>query len=413
MASVRSCRRALSARWAAFSIVERWWGDRGLPVQLLWTPIHLRQWRGLYCAPSLWPTLVGLQHDEKDLFSQRGSKGLQDWGDDEAQRLTTQLEDALGILAARMALLQARSPHEMLDVQRLADSSSTLLSHIGQLRRYSEAAALLNGQRDKQRLRLERKKKRMTSVARCEGIERRIAEINGRCAEVVSFDDRTKALSAGVAALPAAPAAACTTTSMLALLGELKALLELGFALANAPASKMLAVCTKSVFDCSKHSVNSLYWTVDDAKTWQVREAVYRSIEDSCTKGLVPLFVGADKAYAAAAHCDLEGYPKTRSAAKREVEYLTSIMRMKSGRQDVSIKNWRRTIDLREATKELLSDPRARAAGIVHEPWMDDFYKSQTRERWRDFLLAAGMVNIEVWLTGVDGLGVLRSSAPA
>ena len=234
------------------------------------------------------------------------------------------------------------------------------------------------------------------------------------------------------------------------MLGDHRALLETGFGLANPPASKALATCLCSVFDCSPWTTGALFFTVDDAKTWQVREAVYRAMLDAVDEGMLPVFVGADKAYMSAAHWDLRGYPLTRTAALREVEYLTSLVRYRSGTFEVAVKNWPRTADLRAyAEQKILGDPRIAAAGFVRQAWMDDFVKSQTREvrrlcagpnhlappaclnalwarvlhiriwarrprdsshahglwqRWRDFIIATGIKKIPVTLFGLEDL---------
>ena len=90
---------------------------------------------------------------------------------------------------------------------------------------------------------------------------------------------------------------------------------------------------------------------------------------------------GADKAYMAAAHWDQLGYPLTRTAALREVEYLTSLMRMRGGIHEVLVKNWPRTNDLKAyAEQVILRNPHAAAHGHGRQDWMDDFVASQTRE---------------------------------
>ena len=92
-------------------------------------------------------------------------------------------------------------------------------------------------------------------------------------------------------------------------------------ALARAIAQALACIAT-SPFEFQSWGVVSLTFTVDDAKTWQIREVVHRTARELYTKQqLTPVFVTADKAFIAAAHWDLHGYPTTRTAALREVEY--------------------------------------------------------------------------------------------
>ena len=86
------------------SILSAWARRQGLPVEVILPPDHLARFAGLYEAPKLWPSLVGIQHDEKDIFRVLGPAGLQDWGDGEAQRFMHELkraEDALNVVTSR------------------------------------------------------------------------------------------------------------------------------------------------------------------------------------------------------------------------------------------------------------------------------------------------------------------------
>ena len=53
----------------------------------------------------------------------------------------------------------------------------------------------------------------------------------------------------------------------------------------------------------------------------------------------------------------------------------------KSGYKDVAIKNWPRTAHLRDYAEVLMESRKAKAKGIVRQPWMDDFVQSQTSRR--------------------------------
>ena len=70
-------------------------------------------------------------------------------------------------------------------------------------------------------------------------------------------------------------------------------------------------MCLASVLECSEWTVGSIAFTVDEAKVWQIREAVLRGQRDAYERGMIPIFVGADKAYSNAAHWDLEGFVDT------------------------------------------------------------------------------------------------------
>ena len=91
---------------------------------------------------------------------------------------------------------------------------------------------------------------------------------------MLSVDRRTGTLLTAVAALPAAP---MTASKLLDLTSDLNDLLVRAFELANVAASKALAVCATSIFDCASSVVASLFFTCDEGKCWQLQEAVYRS----------------------------------------------------------------------------------------------------------------------------------------
>ena len=74
MAMMASTMRALRARSPAIALVEAWWKARGLPLEMLYVPTHLVRFANLYANPNVWPSLYGLQHDEKDVFALKGPK---------------------------------------------------------------------------------------------------------------------------------------------------------------------------------------------------------------------------------------------------------------------------------------------------------------------------------------------------
>eukprot|EP00966_Prymnesium_polylepis_P305052 7048687-Prymnesium_polylepis.1 len=70
----------------------------------------------------------------------------------------------------------------------------------------------------------------------------------------------------------------------------------------------------------------------------------------------------------------------------------------------ISVANWPRTAMLREAAELIMQLPGAAENGHGPQPWMDDPVKAATRERWRDFILAAGLKKIDVEVPTVQTL---------
>ena len=237
---------------------------------------------------------------------------------------------------------------------------------------------------------------------------RSMGSLNSLIADVQAFDRRTAAWAALVQQLPAPPAAAGaalpTTSAIASLLVDDKELLERGLALGNAPCSKAMAFMASSVLDLSGSSLASLCFTPDQLKTWQLREMADRVIAEQHERGVRIIGVAADKAFAAANGWDLAGYPKTRTAAMREVEYFQKILPKSTGPVSVLVKHWPRTADLRAAAEALLRDPRAILAGCERQAWMDHVRQSQSRERWVDFLLQWDVDRISVRMIGIEAL---------
>ena len=310
-----------------------------------------------------------------------GVGGLQDWGDGRTQLLQKALQSALAALSHHIGMLKVLRPDELLSADAHAAVRESLTAIGSQLEGYKTKALALNETREKHRVRLERRQRRAT-VYQKERLAKQIAFLAGQSADVLSVDRRTCTLLAAIAAPPAAPA---TASKMLDLTTDLKDLLVRAFELANVAASKALAVCVTSIFDCANSVVASLFFTCDEGKCWQLQEAVYRSTLDCIKQGMLPICHSADKAYAKAASCDRAGYPLTRSWAKREIEYFSAVTPKVSGYRKMSVKDWPRTAHLQAHAEKVLADPRVQAE---REWWMDDFVASQTRERWRDFLLA-------------------------
>ena len=63
---------------------------------------------------------------------------------------------------------------------------------------------------------------------------------------------------------------------------------QLAFALANVPASKLMACVLTPVLDSKVSAVASVFYTVDEAKTWQSREAVLRAMKSAFIEGRAP-----------------------------------------------------------------------------------------------------------------------------
>jgi outer membrane murein-binding lipoprotein Lpp len=360
-------------------LLRLWLAASGIPEWLVFVPSHLAAYAGRYSDPDLWPSLYGLQHDEKDMFRVVGRAGLQDWGDGDCQERLAALDAATDDLGEVAKALRAAVPG---DLAAYGEARRTLQQTLALLRQYAAVADASIEQLNAKvaALRAKLAKLAMDAVKQRERLSKHLTFLAVRSSEVSSFSIHVATHGSDVDALPAAPAAAHTAARLGTMLDDQKGLLETGFGLANAPASKVLATCLCSVFDCSPWTTGALFFTVDDAKTWQIREAVYRAILSAIDVGMYPALIGADKAYMSAAHWDLRGFPLTRTAALKEVEYLTSVIRWQSGNYDVSVQCWPRTDDLRDYAEEILRDPRAAADGFVRQPWMDEFVERQTRE---------------------------------
>ena len=85
-------------------------------------------------------------------------------------------------------------------------------------------------------------------------------------------------LLAIITGLPPQPASEHTAACLDGHITSMQFLLEKMFGLANVPASKLLAVCYTNLFQCDAWGMGSAYFTCDEAKTWQMREAVVRSM---------------------------------------------------------------------------------------------------------------------------------------
>ena len=355
-------------------------------------------------------TLESASHDEKDMKRMPG--WLVDLGDGKTQQILDEYNAHVD--AAKKLLVEFRA---------LVAQSSTPADEYGRAIDVLTDAALVLAKYRKQAMRsipkwvarTQKLEKLKTKVGPAhkdfEKHAKSIGVLNSLIAEVQSFDRRAVGLDALIKQLPALaalPAAPQTASSMSALLHDIVELLLRGLELGHAPASKALAFINTSLLDVSSSSVSSLFFTPDELKTWQVREMAHRVICESYAKGKRVVSIAADKAFAAANHWCMLGYPKTRTAALREVEYFQKLLRDKTGTVKVSVKHWPRTDDLRQVAESLLRDPDAIASGIKREDWMDNPHESMTRERWRDFLL-----RWDVESTGIHFIGIQELCANA
>ena len=121
----------------AMRVVRRW---SRVPSWVFDVPQHLRAYAGRYSDPEMWPTLYGLQHDEKDVFRVVGRAGLQDWGDGDAQARLASLDVATGALTAAVAALRSLAPDTMLDQASYLDALRVLQQQLALLQEYAAAA---------------------------------------------------------------------------------------------------------------------------------------------------------------------------------------------------------------------------------------------------------------------------------
>ena len=388
--------------------LKAWARANGIPEQVLFPPPHLARYAGMYGSSECWQSLIGVQHDEKDIYRTEGAGGIQDWGDGNAQQLLDRLATTRAAVATGLKELRRLPAGAQLDLAQYTPRAAELCNALKLLQEYQEAVDGRITLVEAKTTKLIAKQGRLGAgqAAQHASIDKYVSFNRDWCGRVSSVKARTAALRGAVSALPATPQYEHSSTFMAPLFEDADVLLEKAFALSQVPASKLLAVVYASIFQCSPWCVGSIYFTVDDAKVWQIREAVYRSMVDAYDRGLLPTFIGADKAFMPAAHWDLEGYACTRTAALREIEYMAAIVPRKSGYRSVSVKHWPRTNDLKRRALELINDPRA--PHITEQPWMRDFVSAQFRERWRDFLLGVGQTKLEVRLTGLDGLETMK-----
>ena len=280
-------------------VMRPWLRQQGVPHEVLLVPPHLVHYKGHYRNHELWPHMYILSHDEKDMKRMKGS--LQDWGDGEAQAAYAAKGQALHDLAKILADLRSLNQQSTPSAADFMRAKSLLQgSHAETLKEYCVMATVLVVRHDEHGQRLQRRQARL-GAAKAEQSARlgkHIEFLNAQVAEIQQLLRHSAGLSASVAALPAAPMAHSTVAELASLVSDMRKLIEYGFDLAHVAASKALAMCFSSVFDMSPNAVGALYFTSDDAKTWQMREAVLRTMREHYAEhGMIPVMVAADKAY--------------------------------------------------------------------------------------------------------------------
>lgn len=392
-----------------------WLRECGVPEALIFTPVHFSRFADIYADKSVRSDLYGIQHDEKDVYRIIGPRGIQDWGDGVAQEFLSAYNSAVGQIDTEMTELKKLGAATQPSADRSAAVVASLLNAERLHAEQEPAAAAKKADAEAKVAKLTRKIDTL-SGARIEQrtrLEKQRRFLEDRVGEAETYTQQLVSHRAVVAALLPTR----TVAEQTALLDVSRALLETGFGLAHTAASKALALCFTSPFECHAWGVGSLAFTVDEAKTWQIREVVHRAMVDSYRDNrMIPVFVGADKAYMSATTFDAAGFARTATAAKREVEYMTTLVTQSGGVREVSVSQWPRTADVKAWAEGLLAHPQAVAAGITRQAWMNDPNRAATRERWRDFLLSANVKKLRVWCPGRETLeqeGWLDRSARA
>ena len=394
-------------------VFARWMEARGVPYEVLFPPSHLANYACALSDPAIWSALTVQQNDEKDMQPARGLKGLCDLGDGACQRIVAEHCAAVAAVEAEEAALRKLPAADAMAQPAFAQTASVVREQLATLKVYDAKAT---GEVERLRARVKeleaRQRKRTTLQKERERLARKVGDLNVLIGEVDSLHRRVMHLSHTLGTTFGRGVAPPDHAKAAGLAKDLKELLSEAFNLAHRPASKALAVMCCSVFDCSDKALSALYFTPDNLKTWQLREAIVRNALDMYSKGMITLAIGADKAFATAADWDLDGFPKTVTAAKRDVEELTRLIPDQTGMVTVPVAKWRRLRDVRAAAEQLLTHPLAIAAGIQRVEWMDAKVESRSIDRWRAFLQQWDITHIQVQIIGFDHLGT-RSAHPS
>jgi len=214
---------------------------QGVPLGVFIVPDHLRDFAGTYSDEEMWPYLIGIQHDEKDVHRVIGPAGIQDWGDGEAQAILEAHSTAINAIDRQVAELRglaaaAAAPQQQYDgtVGVLTTVSASLASMLDIVKQ--RAAAM-----DAKQTKLCTKRDALAAgrIADHECYTKHITFLADRIRDAQAFTTQVTTHRAAVDALPQAQSATQTASHMILLLEEARVLLEKAFGFANVAASKV------------------------------------------------------------------------------------------------------------------------------------------------------------------------------
>ena len=409
--------------------------DLGMPAWVVEPPTHLQHLAGILANEEIAKRCVILQHDEKDIYSSPGA--YQDNGSGQLQRDMDHLQQLCAQVQGQMqALSGSRAAPAPLSAAIYTACSGLL----GQLNRETERwMADVEKERariDKKMVKLDKAKAGLggstADLREHERLGRHTAfiktwlglrdEIAERHQQATS-DLGTK-WSTPLAPGSVFPAAGVALDAMEAAL----TLVRRAFDLAHVPATKVLAMCTTSIFDAKPWAVVSVFWTHDTTTAWEQKEMVMRTASSMFytlnapgnvasrnrllamqaqpsqddrerPRQLVPVVIGADKAYFSTGDYDEDGFALNRWALYKEVELFVSKASLDGGDAKVSLKKWKKLSHFQEAAYSLMQQ-----SNRATEPWMSDAWLSKSVDRWRDFLVRHGYSQLEVYFLGLRDL---------
>ena len=260
--AAQEAKAAMKLLLDALKVVREWSARRGIPWFTIVVPPHLSAFAGIFYDPDLWDRLIGMQHDEKDIYRQVGVKGLLDWGDGEAKSKIDELEAANSSVTQAVGNLRKLAPLAAADQSHYQAVIDELRDRLAQLRRYGAEAAE-RGKRLAAKATQARAKfnklvagetTKMTSLRNqielCEGLVKAISSnkdsIDQLAADVTSASSSTRTTRH-------------TASALIELLERAQKLLGAAFDLANSPASKVLAMVSCSLFNCDAWTVAATY----------------------------------------------------------------------------------------------------------------------------------------------------------
>jgi hypothetical protein len=229
---------------------------QGVPLGVFIVPDHLRQLGGLYSDPELWPTLYGLQHDEKDVYRVIGPAGIQDWGDGDAQEILFKHEALIGALDASTKELGGLAAASQISIVLYG----TVVDALGRAGAALERACRLLLDRapamEAKRAKLTRKRDALVAgrIADRERYEKHISFLSSRLSEAKTFAAQASTYCSAVAALPQSATAAETATQLMALVADGRGLVEKCFGFEHMAASKVRAPLGRSLLHRPTHT---------------------------------------------------------------------------------------------------------------------------------------------------------------